>query len=261
VLAKEESTAANRILLELPGRALANPGVPIRSVDESLGTKLLPFVLALIAGSVDVIGFLGLNGLFMAHITGNLVVLAAHIVAGGDASLPLMISVPVFVFALVLTRLLAAALEHARIAPLGTLLVLQFVLLGAFLASCVIAGPSVNPNAPIMVVAGMLGVCAMAVQNALVRIGLSGAPSTAVLTTNITLVTMDLGEMLLGRDASRVAKARDRARRTWPAIAGFLLGCVLGAGCEATFGLRSLLLPTGFALLAIVLGIARSKKA
>jgi uncharacterized membrane protein YoaK (UPF0700 family) len=34
-------------------------------------------VLSLIAGSVDVIGFLGLDGLFTAHITGNLVAVAA----------------------------------------------------------------------------------------------------------------------------------------------------------------------------------------
>ena len=106
-----------------------------------------------------------------------------------------------------------------------------------------------------MVVAGMLGVCAMAVQNALMRIGLAGAPSTAVLTTNITVLTMDLGEMLLGRDAGRIVKARDRARHTWPAIAGFLLGCVLGAGCEAALGLRSLLLPTALAAMALALGI------
>jgi uncharacterized membrane protein YoaK (UPF0700 family) len=42
--------------------------------------KLLSVVLSLIAGSADVISFLGLGGLFTAHITGNLVILAAHIV-------------------------------------------------------------------------------------------------------------------------------------------------------------------------------------
>lgn len=53
------------------------------SVDRSLGTKLLPSVLSVTAGSVDVIGFLGLGGLFTAHITGNLAILAAHVVSGG----------------------------------------------------------------------------------------------------------------------------------------------------------------------------------
>jgi len=232
-----------------------DPVVRIPSVDESPSTKLLPFVLALVAGSVDVIGFLGLSGLFVAHITGNLVIIAAHVVAGAGAPLPLMISVPVFVAALALTRMLAAALERAGVAALAPLLLLQLALLCAFASICIAAGPRVESNAPTMVVAGMLGVCAMAVQNALVRIGLAGAPSTAVLTTNITLLTMDLGERLLGRDAGRIVKARDRARLTWPAIAGFLLGCVLGAGCEAALGLRSLLLPAGLALIALVLGV------
>ena len=63
---------------------------PMPSVEDSLGTKLLPFLLGMIAGSVDVIGFLGLD-LFTAHITGNLVILAAHIVARSEASPALMI--------------------------------------------------------------------------------------------------------------------------------------------------------------------------
>ena len=224
-------------------------------MDDSPRLKALPFVLAIIAGSVDVIGFLGLGGLFTAHITGNLVILAAHLVTGAEASLALIISVPVFIAALALTRLAAAGLERAGIASLGVLLFAQLILLCAFLAIGLAAGPAANPAAPVMVGAAMLGVCAMAVQNALVRIGLAGAPSTAVLTTNITLLTMDLGEMLLGRDAGRIVKARDRARHTWPAIAGFLVGCILGALCEAVFGLRSLVLPAGLALIALALGV------
>ena len=253
-----EGSAMNADLV-MPGGCVL-PRAPVASVDNSLATKLLPFVLGATAGSVDVISFLGLGGLLTAHVTGNLVILAAHVVAGDEASLSLMISVPVFIVALAMTRLLAAGLERAGIAALPMLLLVQFVLLAAFLAICLAAGPRVGPNAPSMIVAGMLGVSAMAVQNALVRIALTGAPSTAVLTTNITLLTTDVGEMLLGRDANSAAKARDRARRTWPAVAGFLLGCALGASCEAAIGLRSLVLPIGLALIALALGVGASPR-
>jgi uncharacterized membrane protein YoaK (UPF0700 family) len=99
----------------------------------------------------------------------------------------------------------------------------------------------------------MLGVSAMVAQNALVRIGLAGAPSTAVLTTNITLLTNDIVEMMLGRQAEHIVNARRRAKHTWPAVLGFLIGCALGAWLEARIGLRALVLPVGFALVALVL--------
>jgi Protein of unknown function (DUF1275) len=72
----------------------AKGGVPLPSVDGSRAAKLLPFVLSVIAGNVDIIGFLGLGGLFTAHVTGNLVVLAAKVVAGDQASLAHLIAVP-----------------------------------------------------------------------------------------------------------------------------------------------------------------------
>jgi uncharacterized membrane protein YoaK (UPF0700 family) len=100
----------------------------------------------------------------------------------------------------------------------------------------------------------MLGVSAMAVQNALVQISLQGAPSTAVMTTNITRLMMDIVEMTLERSPADVATARDRVMRTWPAILGFAVGCGLGATCETAFGLRSLILPAGLALLAVAMG-------
>ena len=89
------------------------PGASAPSVDSTLGTKLLPSVLGLTAGAVDVIGFLGLGGLFTAHITGNLVILAAHLVSGGVAPVAHILSVPVFVAALGLTRLLAGGADLA----------------------------------------------------------------------------------------------------------------------------------------------------
>jgi hypothetical protein len=85
--------------------ASAGAGVSVPSVDDSLGTKWLPFALSMVAGSVDIIGFLGLDGLFTAHITGNIVILAAKLVAGQQAPVSYLISVPVFMVVLALTRL------------------------------------------------------------------------------------------------------------------------------------------------------------
>ncbi len=224
--------------------------------DAARARQVLPFVLSVIAGSVDTIGFLGLGGLFTAHITGNFVILAARFLAGGPAPIAHLLSVPMFIVALVLTRLLAAGLDRLRIASLRPLLLLQFLLLAAFLAIGAAAGPRVDPDALMMISAGMLGVSAMAVQNALVRVSLVGAPSTAVMTTNITVFTMDVGEMLLARDPIAVAKARARAECTWPVIAGFLFGCALGGLGAAILGLRFLVLPAGLALVALALGMA-----
>jgi uncharacterized membrane protein YoaK (UPF0700 family) len=231
------------------------PRFPTSLVVSSLNAKLLPTVLSVIAGSVDAIGFLGLGGLFTAHVTGNLVILAAHLVRGGEAPVAPMLSVPVFVAALGVTRLLAGALERIGFASLRPLLLLQFLLLVGFFILCASAGSRIDPDATKAIFAGMLGVSAMAVQNALVQISLKGAPSTAVMTTNITRFMMDVGEAVLGRKPADVAKARDRAMRTWPAIVGFAIGCGLGATCEAAFGLRSLALPAGLALLAVAMGM------
>jgi uncharacterized membrane protein YoaK (UPF0700 family) len=125
-----------------------------------------------------------------------------------------------------------------------------------FLVLCVAAGPRIDPNATNAILAGLLGVSAMAVQNALVQISLKGAPSTAVMTSNVTRFAMDVGEVLLGGDPADVAKARNRAAHTLPAIVGFTAGCGLGAACEAALGTWSLALPAGLALLAFAMGFA-----
>ena len=221
----------------------------------ALNAKMLPTVLSIIAGSVDAIGFLGLGGLFTAHVTGNLVVLVAHLAIGSRAPLANILSVPVFVAALGSTRLLAGVLERIGFASLRPLLLLQLLLLVGFLALCAFAGARVDPNATRAILAGMFGVSAMAVQNALVQISLKGVPSTAVMTTNITHFLTDIGEVLFGRKLSDVAKARDRAMLTWPAIVGFAIGCGLGATCEAAIGLTSLALPVGLAVLAVAMGM------
>src|SRR5258706_8533177 len=224
-------------------------------VASSLGTTLLPGVLSVIAGSADIIGFLGLGGLFTAHITGNLAILAAPVASGGTAPVAQILSVPVFIVAVALTRLLAVGLESIGLATLRPLLLLQFLLLAGFLALSIAAGPHTDPTAANAILAGMFGVSAMAVQNALGQISLAGTPPTAVMTGNVTRFTMDVAEVLLGRDPDAVARARTRAKRAAQVIVGFAVGCGLGAVCEVTMGLWSLALPAGLALLALAIGL------
>jgi uncharacterized membrane protein YoaK (UPF0700 family) len=69
---------------------------------------------------------------------------------------------------------------------------------------------------------------------------------------------MDLGEILLGRDEVGVTTARARARHTLPAIVGFTVGVALGTASETSFGLLALVLPTGLAVLAVVLALGWS---
>jgi uncharacterized membrane protein YoaK (UPF0700 family) len=164
-----------------------------------LGLKLVPALLSMVAGSTDAISFLGLGGLFVAHITGSLIILAAHLVTGARVHVAAVLSVPVFILALILTRVLVARLEAVGIESLRPLLVVQLVLLVGFLTIAVVANARVDPNAPPAVVAAMLGVSAMGARNALVQVSVRGLPSTAVMTTNITRFTMDVGDVLLGK--------------------------------------------------------------
>jgi uncharacterized membrane protein YoaK (UPF0700 family) len=137
------------------------------------------------------------------------------------------------------------------------LLLLQAVLLVAFLGFGVGYGPFTNPDSAMGVFVGMLGVAAMATQNALVRLDLVGFPSTAVVTTNTVQLTVDLTVLVRGKsDPEDLAKVKQRARLTFPSVAGFLGGCAAGGFLEVHFGLWALTFPVVLAVIAIPLSEA-----
>src|SRR5919201_4255835 len=194
---------------------------------------LLPAVLSTTAGAVDVIGFLALGGLFSAHITGNVVVAAVHYVTGGFSEVGPLLAVPVFVAVLGVVTLASLAVAKAGYSSRRGLLVLQAALLASCLGLGVGFGPFSNADPPMAVLVGMLAVAAMATQNALVKLVLPGAPSTAVMTTNTTQLTVDLATLAraLGKPDD-LARARHRVRGTFPCVVGFVAGCVAGAALE-----------------------------
>ena len=74
-----------------------------RSVDADVELsrlqKLLPPLLSVIAGMVDLTGFFTLGKLFTAHVTGNLVLAAAAAVGGGALNVAQILAIPVFILA------------------------------------------------------------------------------------------------------------------------------------------------------------------
>jgi uncharacterized membrane protein YoaK (UPF0700 family) len=236
-------------------------GVLLSAVLRETGTMtpLLPAVLSTTAGAVDVIGFLALGGLFTAHITGNLVVLAAHYITGGFAEIGPLAAVPVFIVVLGAATVAAVEFEKTRYGSRRPLLFLQAVLLAGCLAVGVGFGPFADADRPIPVVVGMLAVAAMATQNALVRFALPGSPSTAAMTTNIAQLTVDLATVVCVRmsEPEELARARYRASVTFACMVGFLAGCASGAVLVVHFGLWALALPAVLATLAFTLDVLK----
>src|SRR5215475_15480648 len=66
----------------------------------------LPILLSVIAGMVDVIGFLSL-GIFTAHVTGNIVVVGALMVRHNRVNPAQILAIPVFILAVAVTWLIA----------------------------------------------------------------------------------------------------------------------------------------------------------
>src|SRR5262245_2476512 len=63
-------------------------------------------LLSFNGGFVDTVGFLGLSGLFVAHVTGNFVTLGAALVLGSHGILNKILALPEFITVIALARLL-----------------------------------------------------------------------------------------------------------------------------------------------------------
>ena len=118
--------------------------------------KLLLLVLSAISGVVDVISFLTLK-IFAAHITGNLVLIAAALAGGHNPRSDQVLAIPVFMAATVAAWVIArtSGLQGLRLARL--LLAVQFILLVAVLIIGIGYRPSVNPKGSMFTAAAMTG--------------------------------------------------------------------------------------------------------
>jgi len=190
--------------------------------------------LAVVAGMVDVIGFVSLK-LFTAHITGNLVVIAALIVRGGPPNLAQVLAVPVFIAAVAVVWLIAKMSGRRGSALAKPLLAVQFLLLACVLIASILTDPTANPRGVSASITAMIAVSAIACQFALLRLALPVAPSTAVMTGNLTNAVLSLLDALSPREPL-LQGTQERLHKTIPLLVGFLAGCVAGAAGASWLG-------------------------
>jgi uncharacterized membrane protein YoaK (UPF0700 family) len=187
----------------------------------------LPPLLSVIAGMVDVTSFLTL-GTFTAHITGNLVILAAAIAQGGKLSTGQMVVIPGFILASGAAWFIARWSHRRGRALAELLLALQFVLLVAVLVFSVVIGPSKHPHGPMAAIAALIAASAIACQFALFRLALPRAVSTAVMTGNLTHAALSLLDAISAREPLTKVDSR-QLKQVLLLLCGFSLGCFASA--------------------------------
>jgi uncharacterized membrane protein YoaK (UPF0700 family) len=221
----------------------------------------VPPLLSFAAGFVDSYTALALFGLFVAQVTGSFVLAAVAFVTHEQGAATKVLAIPVFLSAAVATTVLAVTVERRGRPALAWCLGLEAAVLTAFLIAITVGAPLTNPNTMAVTVASLLGLAAMGIQSATVRLLMRSVASTNVMTTNTTQVAIDATELVLAWLARRRAPndvaaataygaARGRLAGLFPIMLGFLLGTAAGTLAYVMTGLWGLLVP-----LAIMYGI------
>lgn len=234
-------------LVCMPAKAVA----PSRTAALSRSERWLPTLLSVIAGMVDVIGFLSL-GIFTAHVTGNIVVVGALIVRHSRVNPAQILAIPVFILAVALTWLIAKASGRRGTSLTRPLLLTQFLLITCVLIFSAITKPSGDPHGLMATIAAMIAVTAMGCQFALLRLTLPVAPSTAVMTGNLTNAVLAFVD---SSSQTRPLMESDSRRLTGALhlLVGFFVGCVLATAALMYLGDWAWSLPAALAAVAVAL--------
>jgi uncharacterized membrane protein YoaK (UPF0700 family) len=208
----------------------------------------VPVLLSVVAGYVDSCTFLALFGVFVAQATGSFVIAGTQLVTHDDNILIKVLAIPVFFFAGMLTTVVVAATDGRRYGVLPWTLVLEEVLLAGFVGVGLVESPFSEANTAMAVTAALLGLSAMGVQSALVRLLMRETGSTNVMTTNTTQLAINVTEAALAwrkkcqkpehaATAADFTAARRQLLKVLALILGFLLGTLAGAIAYVQMGL------------------------
>ncbi len=222
------------------------------------GRTTLPLLLSLTAGYVDTVGFLALQGLFTAHVTGNFVALGASLAHGTSGAIAKLLALPVFCAVVIAIRLLSMSLSNYYRPVFAAMLGLKVVLLIAAAALAIRFGPFHGGDSWQAVLTGMVLVAAMAIQNAVHRVYLGSAPPSTLMTGTTTQIMIDLADMIYRRHA-RESRSNARPAQMSASVLVFAIGCGAAALLYARFGVLSFMLPPILAVLSFLVCLKKSK--
>ena len=192
------------------------------------GPATITALLSFNAGFVDAASFLGLDGLFTAHVTGNFVTLGAALVMGSHGIVNKLLALPEFIMVVALARLAGAALRARKAPVLRVFLIAEVVLLAAFFALAVGFGPFEMPTARSRCSPAFSESPPWPCRTRSSACISASEPPTTIMTGNTTQATIDAVDLLMGA-ATVPADTRARFVRVALGIVWFALGCATSA--------------------------------
>lgn len=196
-------------------------------------------ILAFVTGFVDTAVFVHMGGLFVAHVTGNLVLLGVALAGGaaaeghpGTVALQLL-TFPVFVAAAALGAVVLDRRPPRAALPMPRLLWLAAAVMAAALGLAATRPGGAEAAISLVVAMGLL--------NALHRLDSRMGPPFTVMTGNVTALAI-AGVQRLGLARSLPPPAG--SGRIAALVLAFAAGAVLGALGDHRFGLLAIALPT-----------------
>jgi uncharacterized membrane protein YoaK (UPF0700 family) len=211
----------------------------------------LPLVLSFNAGFVDTGGFLALQGLFTAHVTGNFVTLGASLVLGTSGAIAKLLALPVFCIVVIAARWFGTLLSHRSAHPFVPLLVLKVLLLTAGSALAIHFGPFHDGDSLQAITTGMVLVAAMAIQNAVHRVHLPSSPPSTLMTGTTTQIMLDIADRIYPRQGATAPSSR--LIQMSINVVVFATGCGVAALLYARFGVGCFIVPPMVAIVSLIL--------
>jgi len=230
------------------------PATTVETNATAWNDLVISTLMAGTAGFVDTCGFVALFGLFTAHVTGNFVLIGATLASPRPGILAKLLAFPEFIIVVAATQLVLHRRKRSGRDPTQLVLFGQAAALTLFLGFGAWASPVQDADSASVLLIGLFGVAAMAVQNVASRTVFARHAPTTVMTGNVTQTVMDAVEVALGADA---APAKARLRKMLPPVGGFALGAIAGGLGFVRLGFWCLIAP----LLAILYAAWRTRRA